>query len=367
MIYWIWLSRIAGIGQVTQQILLNHFTEPADIYRAALNELLSCPGLRRDKAERIILSRSLEEAKRILDKTFRLNIQLLARNNPMYPDKAKLVPDMPVLLYYKGLLIKNSMGVAIVGSRRCTEYGKRVVIEAASFLAHNGISVISGMAKGIDSYAHTVSLHEGGYTIAFLANGLDICYPSEHKCLMEQIIERGAAISEYPPGTQPDRCLFPKRNRLISAWSEKVLVVEAGEKSGALITADFSRKYGREVLSVPDNIFSRESSGSNKLVLDGARIYIHESQLLPEGSYVKKRTNDQRRRRRIQNRENEEAEKVTELEKLVLNSLEASENKKIQELSVELNLEQIKLLEIVSEMELKGLIRVSPNGYLTLN
>lgn len=248
MIYWIWLTQIEGIGPVSQQLLLGKFQVPENIYRATMEELTGCKGIGKDKAGRILKARSLEQAKRILEKTEQLNIKLLTRNDLHYPEKAKMITDMPALLYYRGTIIEDSMGVAIVGSRRCTDYGKRIVTEASAFLARNGISVISGMAKGIDAYAHTVCLKEGGYTIAFLGNGPDICYPSEHQNLMERILENGAVISEYPPNTPPDKSYFPRRNRLISAWSHKVLVIEAGLNSGSLITAEFAEKLGREVL-----------------------------------------------------------------------------------------------------------------------
>lgn len=136
------------------------------------------------------------------------------------------------------------------------------------------------MAKGIDSYAHIACINKGGYTIAFLGCGVDVVYPKEHLKLMEKIIETGLVISEYPPGTKPDANNFPKRNRLISAFSKKLLVAEATEDSGSLITAEYARKYGRKVFAVPNNIFSTESKGCNNLILNGATIYISQNQLL---------------------------------------------------------------------------------------
>ena len=137
--------------------------------------------------------------------------------------------------------------VGIVGARRCTQNNKQSVIMLTEEYVSRGFTIISGMAKGIDSYAHTACINAGGYTVAILGNGLDICYPSEHIKLMKSIAESGLLVSEYPPGTKPVQYHFPQRNRLISAWSDQLVVIAAGERSGALITADFSREYGRKV------------------------------------------------------------------------------------------------------------------------
>ena len=137
--------------------------------------------------------------------------------------------------------------VGIVGARRCSQESKQKTVALASEYAQKQVTVVSGMAKGIDSYAHTACLNAGGYTVAILGNGLDICYPSEHNKLMKCIEEKGLLISEYQPGIQPDKYRFPRRNRLIGSWSDKLFVIEAGRGSGALITAEYSRKYGREV------------------------------------------------------------------------------------------------------------------------
>jgi len=180
MIYWIWLTQIKGVGPKRQRLLLEKFSTPENIYRASFKELLQCPGIGNSTAKAIIEERSLEKAKSILDSVNKFNIKLLTLDNPLYPQEAKEIGEMPILLYYKGRLVRNSMGIAIIGSRRCSEYGKMVVDEAATYLSKENIVVISGMAKGIDGYAHTSCIKAGGYTIAILGNGLDICYPPEH-------------------------------------------------------------------------------------------------------------------------------------------------------------------------------------------
>ncbi|MCI5649232.1 MAG: DNA-protecting protein DprA [Fusicatenibacter sp.] len=158
-----------------------------------------------------------------------------------------MTEDAPIVLYYKGHFEYMKDPVAIVGARRCTQEAKFRAVELAEQYTRNGQTIISGMAKGIDSYAHTACLNAEGYTVAIVGNGLDICYPSEHKKLMDCIIEKGLMISEYPPGIKPSRYTFPRRNRLISAWAEHIVVIAPGKGSGALITAEYGRKYGRQV------------------------------------------------------------------------------------------------------------------------
>lgn len=347
MLYWIWLTQIKGVGPKRQRSLLKSFNTPENIYRASFKELLQCPGIGNSTAKSIIEERSLEKAKIILDGVNDLNIKLLTLDDSLYPLEAKNIEEMPILLYYKGKLVENSMGVAIVGSRRCSEYGKSVVDEAATYLAKENIAVISGMAKGIDGYAHTSCIKAGGYTIAILGNGLDICYPPEHIELMEKIIENGAVISEYPPGIRPNPRYFPKRNLIISAWSYKILVIEAGVKSGSLITADFGKQYRRQILAVPDNIYSPESKGSNKLIYNGAKIYLHKKQLLIDNSYkpIKDKIDDNY----ITTPNN-----LDELEKNIIEILSTKGSKTLEELSVLMNMDAMELLGKLSLMELEG-------------
>ena len=263
--YWLWLWTVKGIGPVTGKHLLTRFGRPQAIYAAAESDLLSIPGIGKATAATLRSERSLEKAHHILAECERAEIKILTSDNPLYPKSAKLAGNAPFLLFYKGEIRKDFHSVAIVGSRRCSEYGKEITMQTASFLARQGIAVISGMAKGIDGYAHTASLKAGGYTIAFMGCGLDICYPAEHSDLMKALISRGAVISEYPPGTAARAEHFPTRNRLISSWSDKILVIEAAEKSGALITADFAGEQDKDVFVLPSDVSRTTGKGSNKL------------------------------------------------------------------------------------------------------
>ncbi len=282
-IYWLWLSMLPGVGAHLQKRLLEQFGSPADVYHAGEGELLSVEGMGKTLVQRVLATRSLDGAARVQEKMQKSKTRLLVLSDPLYPGMVKCLGEAPAVLYYRGTLRKESCGVGIVGARRCTAYGKEVAREAATFLAKQGIPVISGMARGIDSYANTACLQAGGYTLAFLGHGVDMCFPADHRELMEAIVEHGVVLSAYPPGTEARPEFFPQRNYLISAWSYRLLVVEAAIKSGSLITANLAKQQGRPVFAVPDNIYKRQSAGTNGLIADGAaHIYLHPRQLLGE-------------------------------------------------------------------------------------
>lgn len=253
MEYWIWFSLLPYIGPITANRLLEHFGDPSKIYQAALSELMEIKGLSQRQIQSIACNKILEHAYKVLDDCDKNSIKVLIKSDIRYPEQAGNLKDAPVVLYYKGHFQDMNEPVAIVGARRCTQEAKFCAVELAEKYSMNGQTIISGMAKGIDSYAHTACLKVGGYTVAIVGNGLDICYPSEHKKLMECIMENGLLISEYPPGVRPTRYTFPMRNRLISAWAERIVIVTPGKGSGALITAEYGRKYGRIVEVVSDH------------------------------------------------------------------------------------------------------------------
>lgn len=374
MEYWIWLRLIPGIGPVLEKRLLERFKYPQAIYEAYEEELLSVEGIGSVLAKAIRAQRSLDQAKKVVDEAMTRDIELLTYHDRLYPDLVKEYPEAPTLLYYKGQLRKTGAGVAIVGSRRCTEYGKQITAEAATFLARNNIPVISGMAKGIDGYAHTACLKAGGYTIAFLGNGVDICYPKEHDVLLAGIIENGVVISEYPPGTRPRPEYFPARNALISAWSKKVFVVEAAEKGGALITARFARTQGKEVYALPHEIHNPTGRGVNRLLAEGANVYLHPSQLLPDPDSIDHELSDAQNSGLFKaksgslNRTKLSSQQACQIDRALTSSEKAiraslsSAPKTIEEISADTQIDQVQLIEVLSMMELEGLIQTCPGG-----
>ncbi len=280
--HWVWLSQIKGIGYITQRMLVKHFGDPQSVFNATRSDLSKVYGLNLRAVKRVLESRSFENTENILRKSERFKIKIIPYNHELVPKSVKEQPDLPCVLYYIGSIRKENEGIAIIGSRRCTSYGKAVTKEAAEFLAGHNIAVISGMAKGIDGYAHTACIKVGGYTLAFLGNGLDICYPEEHRSLMERIIESGAVISPYPPETKAFPGNFHIRNGLISAWAKKLLVVEAAEKSGTFITVEYAKKYKKQIFAVPNSIYCKGSIGTNQLIYEGAQIYISPNQLIDD-------------------------------------------------------------------------------------
>jgi DNA processing protein len=208
---------------------------------------------------------------RIWDQIQKKGIYVLTWLDESYPERLKEIEQPPPVLYLRGELIpEDSWAVAIVGTRRVTPYGRQVTEEVASFLAANGITVVSGLARGVDAIAHSAALRAGGRTLAVLGSGVDRIYPPENRAMAEQIFEHGAVLSDYAPGTPPESSNFPPRNRIISGLSMAVVVVEAGETSGALITAEFAAEQGREIFAVPGNILAPQSKGTNKLIQQGA-------------------------------------------------------------------------------------------------
>ncbi|SES81329.1 DNA processing protein [Natronincola peptidivorans] len=359
MVYWIWLRQLKGIGATIEKRLLKHFKTPQAIYEAEEDALMDVEGIGKATAKTIKKSRSLDKASNLLEVIRKKDIKILTYHDPLYPSDAKVYPEAPTVLYYKGNIRDNSEGVAIVGSRRCTGYGKQVAIEAADYLARNHIPVISGMAKGIDGYAHIACLKAGGYTIAFLGHGLDMCYPKEHIELMEGIIEKGVVISEYPPNTKPRQEYFPKRNALISSWSKKVLVVEAAEKSGALITANLAKAQGKEVLAPPHEMYSPTGRGTNRLIAQGATVYLHPSQLLEERESIQTKSLESKK---YKGREVEKPfRELMPIEKQILDSFQGS-IKTIEEIEEDTGISQVELIEHLSILELEGIIEALSAG-----
>lgn len=278
--YWIWLSLIPGLGSIKKQKLLQYFAIPKKIFLASKEELLKVEGIGEKIANEILDINIRKSVKNHITYMEKNNIQFITIQDDEYPQILKEIYDYPISLYVKGnTKILNSKSIAIVGCRDATAYGQNSAKYFGYNLAKEGICVVSGLAKGIDSYAHIGALgasgksDSNGKTIAVLGNGLDMIYPQENIELANMIIEKGGAIiSEYPLGTKPDKMNFPARNRIVSGMSKGVLVVEAKEKSGTLITVDFALEQGRDVFVVPGNINSVHSVGTNRLIKEGARL-----------------------------------------------------------------------------------------------
>lgn len=278
--YWIGFSFVKGIGPVRFQQLLDFFGKP-DIAWQAPTEALREAGLGAKIADNVVRTRLSLDLDREWEHIQEEGITVLTWEDEGYPRRLKEIDQPPPVLYVKGdLSPDDEWPVAIVGTRRVTAYGRQVTEEIASTLSRNGLTIISGMARGIDAIAHQAALSVGGRTIAVLGCGVDRIYPPEHSGLAERIIEHGALISDYAPGTPPEASNFPPRNRIISGLSMAVVVTEAGQRSGALITASFAADQGRDVFAVPGNIMSPQSRGTNRLIQDGAFLILDPKDVL---------------------------------------------------------------------------------------
>jgi len=356
-IYWVGFNKIRGIGSVKTKKLLDHFGDLSSAWEASESALLEA-GLNLKTVKSFTQSRTTINLEEDLEKILEKGIQILTIIDDDYPQKLKSIEQPPPVLYLKGKFEEtDNLAVAIVGTRHLTGYGRQVTLELSSFLARNGITVISGLARGIDSIAHDAAIASGGRTIAVLGCGVDIVYPPEHRALSQRIQEHGAIISDYYPGTQPEGINFPPRNRIISGLSTASVIIEAGEKSGALITAEFAANQGREVFAVPGPIYSPRSKGTNRLIRDGALPLTDFNELLAvlDLSQVK---------------EYRYAKKVIqkdEIEELLSNVIK-NEPLHIDEIKNATGLSMEKVSAALVMMELKGIVRKVGNlTYIYIN
>ncbi len=281
--YWVAFSRIPGLGAVRYQALLSRFGSLSRAWSASRTELRSA-GLGDGTVRAIAAARPEIDPDAEMERLADRGVRVLTWDDPAYPAQLNAIDDSPPVIYVRGeIQPADGLAVAVVGTRRPTPYGRQVAEEMAHELAANGVTVVSGLARGIDGIAHRAAMAAGGRTLAVMACGLDMVYPPEHARLATEIIGRGALITEQPLGTQPRGDYFPRRNRILSGLSLGVLVVEGDQKSGALITADLANDQGRDVFAVPGSIFSPQSRGTNLKIQRGeAKLVIKVADVLEE-------------------------------------------------------------------------------------
>jgi DNA processing protein len=279
-LYWVAFSLVKGVGAVRFKAVLNYFGDPKIAWNAPADALRAA-GLGEKLVENIVHLRSTISLEKIGERLLSKGIEVLILGDENYPSRLREIDQPPPVLYLRGeLKPEDEWAVAVVGTRRVTGYGRQIAEEVAGVLARNGVTVVSGLARGIDAIAHQEALSAGGRTLAVLGSGVDRIYPEEHQSLAERIIANGAVLSDYAPGTPPDASNFPPRNRLISGLAMAVVVVEAGHTSGALITAEFAAEQGRDVFAVPGNITAPQSQGTNRLIRDGAQPLLNPEDIL---------------------------------------------------------------------------------------
>jgi len=272
--YWVAFSRVMGIGPIRFKLLLDYFEDDLAAAWKANSKTLADAGLDQRTIDSLLKQRAKSDPQQELEKLERLRIQVVTIRDSEYPYQLKDIPNAPPVLYVAGQLKyeEDKFALAVVGTRKVSSYGRQVTEQFAKDLTKGSVVVVSGLAHGVDTIAHTATLNAGGRTIAVLASGLDTIYPADNVGLARRIVEsgQGALVTEFPLGVKPDSKNFPARNRIISGLAMGVLVTEAPKQSGALITANFALEHGRDVFAVPNSIYAPGSVGANKLIQDGA-------------------------------------------------------------------------------------------------
>ena len=344
--YWVGFNIVRGIGPTRLRALLDHF---GDVERAwhAPSDALRHAGLDRRSLKNLLAVRAARDLDRELERIAAVGARVLTWESPDYPRLLREIPAPPPVLYVKGTLTEeDAWAVAVVGTRRASTYGREVTRRLATTLARSGITIVSGLARGIDSVAHRAALKAGGRTVAVLGCGIDRIYPPEHRKLAEEIIAHGTLVSDYPLGTPPEGINFPPRNRIISGLSLGVLVTEAGKGSGALITADYAAEQGRDVFAVPASILTHCSAGTNALIQDGAKVVLGPEDILEELNLTM--VAEQMEARQVLPADETEAALLTRL---------SAEPTHVDELGRQVGLPIAQVTSTLALMELKGMVR----------
>ncbi|MGB9839438.1 DNA-processing protein DprA [Thermovenabulum sp.] len=358
----IFLNLIENIGYIRAKNILSVYNSLKELRKANKEELLKIPNISDKIAEKILFGLKEFNPLKEIEKAEKKGCTIITIDDKDYPQLLKEIYDPPLVIYVKGkkeLLKKES--IAIVGTRKPTEYGKKVAEELAAKLAKRNLNIISGLAKGIDSFAHKGALKVEGSTVAVLGTGIDIIYPPENNKLFQEIAEKGAIITSFPVGTEPLPYNFPARNRIISGLSLGVVVVEAGERSGALITADFALEQGREVFAVPGMIYSPMSKGPHKLIKQGAKLVENDEDVLMElnignNFYSGKNSTSVKKEELSLSKEEREILKIIDFTPI---------HKEI--LGMKTDYSPAKINEILTKLQLKGIISQIAGGYVIRN
>lgn len=344
--YWVGFNIVRGIGPVRLRALLDYFGDVERAWRAPA-EALRNAGLDSRSLKNLLQVRNERDLDRELERIEAAGARALTWESDHYPHLLREIYDSPPVLYVKGTLTEeDSWAIAVIGTRRASVYGREVTRQLTQALARSGLTIVSGMARGIDSEAHRAALEAGGRTIAVLGCGVDRVYPPENRKLAQQIIAHGALVSDYPLGTPPEGRNFPARNRIISGLSLGVLVTDAGTRSGALITTDYAAEQGRDVFAVPGNILTRGSVGTNALIQDGAKVVLKPEDILEELNLTMV----------VEQSEARQALPADETEAALLDQLSA-EPVHVDELQQQLELPIAQVTSTLALMELKGMVR----------
>ena len=351
---WFLLKDVPGIGNHLYKRLIDRFKSPESVFNAAPEDLIQVSGMRPGLVSAIKSYTPAAWIRRELDRINEKGYRIIPLTDPVYPPLLREIPDPPPLLYVFGNMGNTERSISVVGSRNATGYGVSTTKRLCETLAQLGITVVSGMARGIDTAAHIGALRGHGNTIAVLGSGFDRIYPAENRDLFYEISRNGAVISEFPLNTEPDPHNFPTRNRIISGISLGTIVVEATQKSGSLITARLAAEQNREVFAVPGNVHSFKSIGTHRLIKQGAKLVEHAQDILeelPPGVVSGKPTDAPPKQKRLPALSRDESRVFDVLEPYPIH---------IDELARKTGISPGELAGILLSLELKGLVDQMP-------
>ena len=350
--YAYWISNISGIGTKTIHQLYKYCGSAKAVWYLSGSELKKMYGITEEAAGRISCSKAGWDLDKEWENLQKRGIHFVSLEQSMYPSRLRQIYDPPYSLYYIGRLPEDQKpAVGIVGGRICSPYGKDIAKRSGRCLAKNGVSVISGLARGIDSCGHAGALDGGGCTYAVLGCGVNIVYPPENAALYERIVKHGGILSEYPPDMPPRPGFFPMRNRIIAGLSDLVLIIEAKEKSGSLITADCALEQGKDIYAAPGRITDPLSAGCNRLIRQGAGILLSPEDLVREPLILPEKNKLP----------------LEKSERMVYSCLDLHP-KSMEKISEETALDIATLAEILFALEEKGLVQEAwQNHYISVN
>jgi DNA processing protein len=354
------LNLTPGLGPRLQTLLLECFENAASVFRASASQLLKVDGIGPKVSAAILLGQEMSEAREEWERCQAAGIKLLFRASPEYPPSLLEVHDPPPVLYVQGdLRMQDALAVAIVGARTCTHYGTSVAGRLAGQLARAGVTIVSGLARGIDAAAHRAALAAGGRTLAVCAPGLATIYPPEHRGLAAEIVTRGALLTESPMNRSAQRGLFPQRNRIIAGMSLGVVIVEASRKSGALHTARHATEQGRDVFAVPGRVDSPASEGCHDLLRDGAILTRNADDILEAlGPAVRPIPTETSRTVAVPRELN-----LNELEQQILALIDFGPTA-IDEVLAAARMESSRVLSTITVLEMRRLVKRLPGSFL---
>jgi len=359
---WFFLKSVPGIGNHTFKKLFDHFSSPDLVLKSSYNELSQVEGMTRRLVSAIKKHKLPDRVRREIDNIVQRGYRIITMSDSDYPPLLLQIPDPPPFLYVYGSLNTSTGCIAVVGSRNATSYGVSTTIRLCSDLASRKITVVSGMAIGIDTAAHEGALIGGGKTIAVLGSGFERVYPAQNLKLFHKIAENGAVITEFPLNMEPEAHNFPLRNRIISGICLGTVIVEATKKSGSLITARLAAEQNREVFAVPGSIQSFKSTGTHTLIKQGAKLVEHAQDVIEEltpamTAYAGENNADK-------NKIIERVDPLSPDESIVFDSLGAYQIH-IDDLIRKISMEPGKISSILLKLELKGFVQQSPGKYFT--